>query len=328
MEKIELYFLNYKLNIYLEKLLLKRFSKFWRFFLTIDKRFNSNDEWDIYFIHSNDINTNVDYEKKQIYHYYNSVCDLTELNNLVRETIVKLSAMNGVVWLHCSGFLINNKTFLVIGNKGDGKTTMLLNAILKGAEFIGNDQLPLFEYNKKICTCIWRPDIKISMDYAIKLGITKKKETTNGEKVLYLVNNSIPYNFINAEKMSQRIRKKITLPDKEIKVTIPLNKINQIDCLIFLDKKQIIDEYKENNIFEKIKDDQETIFSYKLKNMEKYMPYWNKRIKQIKINEYANKRNKIIIDELTNQSKKIICGNRIEFSYIWNKINQLVKGEK
>ena len=322
MDKIELYFLNYKLNIYLDKLLLKRFSVFWKSFLTKDIEFNITDEWDIHFICSNNTNTHVNYETKKIYHYHNSVCDLTELNNLLRETIVKLSAMDGIVWLHCSGFMIKNKTFLVIGNKGDGKTTMLLNMILKGAQFIGNDQLPLFKYNKKICTYIWRPDIKISMDYAVKLGTTNKKQITKEEKVLYLINNKIPYNFIDAEKMSERIRKKITLPDKEIRVTIPLNKKNQIDYLIFLDKEQVICEYKENNILNKIKDDQETIFAYKLKNMEKYMPYWNKRIKQIKLNKNADKVNEIIIDELTKQTKKIICGNRMRFDNIWNVINR------
>ena len=322
MEKIELYFLNYKLNIYLDYLLLKRFSKFWKSFLTRDFQFNITDEWDIHFISSSNTSTQVNYKTKQIYHYHNSVCDLTELNNLIRETIVKLSAMDGVVWIHCSGFMIENKTYLVIGNKGDGKTTMLLNMINKGAKFLGNDQLPIFEYNKKICTYLWRPDIKISMDYAVEMGITNKKQTAKEEKVLYLVNNKIPYGFIDAKKMSERIRKKITLPDKEMRITMPSNKRNQIDYLIFLDKEQILDEYKENNILNKIKDDQETILAYKLKDMKKYMPYWNKRIKQIRLNKDAYKVNETIIDELTKQTKKIICGNRMKFDYVWNEINQ------
>ena len=322
MGKIELYFLNYKLNIYLDNLLLKRFSEFWKSFLTKDSQFDITDEWDIYFISSINTSTQVNYETRQIYHYHNSVCDLTELNNLIRETIVKLSAMDGVVWIHCSGFIIENKTYLVIGNKGDGKTTMLLNMINKGAKFLGNDQLPIFEYNKRICTYLWRPDIKISMDYAVEMGITNKKQTAKEEKVLYLVNNKIPYGFIDAKKMSERIRKKITLPDKEMRITMPLNKKNQIDYLIFLDKEQILDEYKENNILNKIKDDQETILAYKLKDMEKYMPYWNKRIKQIRLNKDAYKVNETIIDELTKQTKKIICGNRMKFDYVWNEINQ------
>ena len=322
MRKFELYFLNYKLNIYLDNLLLKRFSEFWESFLTKDSQFDINDEWDIYFISSINTSTQVNYETRQIYHYHNSICDLTELNNLIRETIVKLSAMDGIVWLHCSGFMIENKTYLVIGNKGDGKTTMLLNMMNKGAKFLGNDQLPIFEYNKKICTYLWRPDIKISMDYAVEMGITNKKQTAKEEKVLYLVNNKIPYGFIDAKKMSERIRKKITLPDKEMRITMPLNKKNQIDYLIFLYKEQILDEYKENNILNKIKDDQETILAYKLKDMEKYMPYWYKRIKQIRLNKDAYKVNETIIDELTKQTKKIICGNRMKFDYVWNEINQ------
>lgn len=56
--------------------------------------------------------------------------------------------------------------------------------------------------------------------------------------------------------------------------------------------------------------------------MKKYMPYWNKRIKQIRLNKDAYKVNETIIDELTKQTKKIICGNRMKFDYVWNGINQ------
>ena len=56
--------------------------------------------------------------------------------------------------------------------------------------------------------------------------------------------------------------------------------------------------------------------------MKKYMPYWNKRIKQIRLNKDAYKVNETIIDELTKQTKKIICGNRMKFDYVWNEINQ------
>ena len=329
MEKVEIYFLNYKFNIYLKKMLKERFSKFWRSFLTRDIEFEITDEWDIYFLDANSGKTQMDYDKKRIYHYYNSICDLTELNNLIRETIVKLSAMDGIVWIHCSGFMINNKTFLAIGNKGYGKTTMLLNMLFKGAKFIGNDQLPIFEHNKKICTYIWRPDIKIAIDYAIRLGITNNNNEINeDEKILYLVNNKIPYNFIDPEKMSKRIKKKITLPDKEIKITLPLKKVNQIDYLIFLDEKQIIDKYKKKNILNKIKYDQETIVAYKLKNMKKYMPYWNKRITKVKLNKKARKTNKNIIKKLSKQTQKMICGNRLKFDYILKEISQIIEGEK
>ena len=327
MEKVELYFLNYKFNIFLEEILKERFSKFWESFLTKDTEFKITDEWNIYFLANNNVNTQIDYDKKEIYHYYNSICELTELNNLIRETIVKLSTMDGIIWIHCSGFMINNKTFLAIGNKGDGKTTILLNMLSKGAKFIGNDQLPVFEHNKKICTYIWRPDIKIAMDYAIKSGLTNNKKNAENEKILYLVNNKIPYNFVDAQKMSERIKKKITLPDKEIEIQIPLKKLVPIDYLVLLDKKQIIRKYRKNNILNKIKNDQETIFAYKLKDMERYMPYWNKRIREIKINKDDKKINKNIIKKLNRQTKKIICGNRLEFNYTWKNINQILEGK-
>ena len=112
MEKVELYFLNYKFNIFLEKILKERFSKFWESFLTKDTEFKITNDWNIYFLANNNVNTQIDYDKKEIYHYYNSICELTELNNLIRETIVKLSTMDGIIWIHCSGFMINDKIIL------------------------------------------------------------------------------------------------------------------------------------------------------------------------------------------------------------------------
>ena len=327
MKEIEMYFLNYKFKIHLDELIYEKFSSFWKDFLNKNNNFDIKYEWNIFFIKSDITKTNINYNNNEIYHYQNSVCELTELNNLLRETIIKISAMNGIVWLHCSGFSINNRSFLVIGNKGYGKTTLLLNAINKGAKFLGNDQLPIFEYNNKIYTYIWRPDIKISMDCASKFKIIKTKGLEENQKVLYLVNNNIPYWFINANKMSERLGKKIIIPDKEIEINMPLNKLVEVNYLIFLDNKQKIVEYKGKNIIDKVKNDPETIFSYKLKNLEKYMPYWNKRIKEIKINKNAYKINKKIISKLMKQSRKLICGNRIEFNEVWNKINKFLEGD-
>ena len=108
MGKIELYFLNYKLNIYLDNLLLKRFSDFWKSFLTKDSQFNITDEWDIHFISSSNTSTQVNYETRQIYHYHNSICDLTEsqpkLFLLVSQCLVFciLSRSAGSSWTDCS----------------------------------------------------------------------------------------------------------------------------------------------------------------------------------------------------------------------------------
>lgn len=324
MESVELYFLNYKFNIFLEKFLKIDFLKFWKGFLKKNSDFSINDEWDIYFIKDNYNKTEIFFKDKKIYHHQNSVCQLTELNNLLREIIVKVSAMDGIIWLHCSGFQYKNKTFLIVGNKGDGKTTFLLNAIKYGAKYIGNDQLPLFEYKNEIYTYLWRPDIKISIDYAQENKIITSKECENGEKVLYLVNNRIPYDFIDRDKMSKRLNKKIDLPERNIKIDLIKNFKSKIDYLIFLDNKQIIKKYNKK-IIDKIKDDQETILSYKLENMQKYMPYWNKRITKIQMSEKAYKINNYILFVLNNQSKKFICGNRMDFDFVWKTINNFLE---
>ena len=58
-----------------------------------------------------------------------------------------------------------------------------------GAVFIGNDQLPIFSYENDICTYSWRPDVKVASQY-------------DNSKIFYLVNNNIPYDFLNADNMS------------------------------------------------------------------------------------------------------------------------------
>ena len=101
--------------------------------------------------------------------------------------------MKGILWLHCSAFKCNEKTYLVIGEKGSGKTTLLINALKNlNAKFIGNDQLPIFIYKNQVCCYSWRPDIKICSEKG---------------KTLHLINNMVPYNFIDIDKMSKRLKK-------------------------------------------------------------------------------------------------------------------------
>ena len=62
-------------------------------------------------------------------------------------------------------------------------------------------------------------------------------------------------------------------------------------------------------------------------DLKKYMPYWNKRIVSIQINQNAKDKNLEIIQLLDKQTNKIRCGKRIDFQVLWNYIKFLIEGE-
>lgn len=327
MKSKTLYFLNYGFNIFADNKLLLKLSKFWNSYL--EKNEDTTIWWEIYFKKGNKSYTEIDYEKRQIIHVHNSVCEITEINNLIRETIVKITARDGIIWLHCSAFKIKDKTILVVGNKGDGKTTMLLNTILQcKGKFVGNDQLPIFIRNNNVYCFSWRPDIKISIDYAKKIGIASNTRIyPEDTKVVYLVNNNIPYQFINMEKMTKRIGKNVIQPIAKIDIKEVENKISKIDYIFILSKEQKIYEIKNKDLLEYVENDPETILEYKLLNMEKYMPYWNKRIKSVKINPKAKKNNNKILQMMNNNCRYFSIGNRLEFTEVKKFIKRLLEGE-
>ena len=298
---LEFYFLTFKFCVNIDKNTGIKVKKFWKRFLERDLRFDIQTIWNIKF-HKGLPKTEIDYENHILYHFHNSVCDLTEFNNFFREAIVKLSSMDGVLWLHCSSFNLNNKTYLVLGKKGFGKTTLLLNAILEcKATFISNDQLPIFIFNNSAYCLSWRPDIKISL--------------SDNQKSLYLVNHKIPYSFINYENMSIRLKKTIVAPNTNLTIAVKPNEIFRVDMIIVLSDKQDIVSFCENFIDYAI-DDSETILPFKLKNMAKYMPYWNKRILDIKLSNNASKKVNNCINVLNYQCSKYCVGNRIDFDLV------------
>lgn len=318
MEYLELYFLNYKYIIFMKRNQLKKVKKFWNGFLLKEDRYKEFIEWKIYFIKDENPSTEIDYEKKVIVHKHNSVCELTEFNNLFREIIVKISAMDGMVWMHSSAFIYKGKTFLVVGKKGDGKTTFLLKAIKNlDAQFIGNDQIPVFIEKKNICCYSWRPDIKICSNDFSDDEIDKKA------KVLYLVNNKIPYRFIDYERMSKRLEKKIISPNQNLKIKCSNTKLSTVDYIFILRNQEGITEIKNSSIIEYIKDDPETILEFKLRDLNKYMSYWNKRIVNINIKDGAQRENKRIINYMDEKCRKFLIGNRMNFGDVQKYIELL-----
>lgn len=303
--KLAFYFLTYKFNVNIDKFTGVKVQKFWKDFLKKDARFDVEKEWTIEF-HKGSPKTIIDYDNNLLCHCHESICDLTEFNNFFRETIVKLSAMDGILWLHCSSFYLNNNTYLVIGKKGFGKTTLLLNALTKcNATFISNDQLPIFVYKDNVYCLSWRPDIKVSL--------------TNDKKSLYLVNHNLPYTFIDYDKMSVRLKKEVVAPVTELIINVKPNEIFKVDKIIILSNKQDIKSFS-NSFIDYAIDDPETILPFKLDNLSKYMPYWNKRILKIRVSESANKIVDACIEKLNKQCSKYLVGNRLNFNVVKNKI--------
>ena len=321
MEYIEFYFLDYKYKVFTEKTLLSKIREFWKGFLIKEKEYKKFKEWEVLFIKDKKSSTKIDYEKKVIEHRHNSICDLTEFNNLFREIIVKISAMDGMVWLHCSAFMVKDKTILVVGKKGYGKTTLLLNAITNmGAEFIGNDQIPLLIENNDIYCYSWRPDVKVCTNRSKKSECKLEKIF----KTLYLVNNTIPYNFINFKSMSKRLGKQVIPPVNDLNIQCTEHKLNKVDYIFVLYNQKDITELKNTSILEYIIDDPETILQFKLRNLREYMPYWNKRIVDINVKKEAEEENSKIINLINNKCKTFLVGNRIEFSLVQEFINMLI----
>lgn len=302
---LNFYFLTYEFNINIDEQTGVKVQKFWKGFLKKDLRFNIEKKWTIEF-HRGEPKTIIDYDNNILWHYHKSVCDLTEFNNFFRETIVKLSAIDGVLWLHCSSFNLNNKTYLVIGKKGFGKTTLLLNTLNKcKATFISNDQLPVFIYQGAAYCLCWRPDIKISL--------------INDKKMLYLVNQNIPYSFIDYRKMSDRLKKEIVPATINLSINVVPNEIFKVDEIIVLSNEQKIKSFNDNFINYVI-DDLETILPFKLENISKYIPYWNKRIVKINMSECANRVVENCINTLNIQCSKYFVGNRLDFDLVRDEI--------
>lgn len=311
MNKIEMYFLQYKFVVFVEADLLNRFSVFWQPFLISKGDYDEFVEWEIHFFVDTESKTIVNQSERKILHYSNSVCHLTELNNLFREAIVKISALYGVVWFHCSAVHYNGKTQLFLGNKGDGKTTLLMNYLKDSScEFVGNDQLPLFEYDGRLCTMCWRPDIKI------------QSENQLDAKELILVNHK-DLSFIDFESMSRRVRKNIIKPTKQYTFNYKANCIYPIDRIVVLDSEPVVTHCPFDLLLSKIDENDECVLSYKLEDIPRYMPYWNKRILGLQTLQQGRVLNDNVL-ELCKKVDIVKVGNRMEFQEVKKELKERI----
>ena len=100
---------------------------------------------------------------RKIHIYYASPNTLLkDLQRVLKQLIVsEVESQRGFI-LHASAFSYDNKAFCFVGEKGQGKTTCLLEAIkIKGAKYITNDRLPVLYRAGKFFAASWFEELRI-----------------------------------------------------------------------------------------------------------------------------------------------------------------------
>lgn len=289
-------FLNIPFQISGPKELLEDLRTFWKDMLEnleISNFPRENDEiWNIHIFQLliNNEKTHTNIIKKEIYFCIpESENILLRTINMLREVLVKISLTQGYNWLHGSSFSIDGKTFVVLGNKGDGKTTWLMRALFNnGAKFIGNDQIPIILRKNGIYVYRWRPDIKVHPSSLNKFTNHEniEDELTNNRYIILPFQEQ--YKIIDFNAWSK-------ISNQNIK-PYPFNafydlseKANKVYGIIFLSKSRkgftkINDHSIKTKLLSEYYNDPEVIFPIQMLNWSNNKSYWN-RIKYLPISK-------------------------------------------
>lgn len=248
--------------------------------------------------------------------YYRGDYNYFSIYSVIREYVVKSSLRKGVVWFHASAFMIRDKVILVVGKKNSGKTTWLLEALLKSnAQFIGNDQIPIFESNGKLYTQRWRPEIKV-------------KNYNNSIENSLVFGNKESYNFFDINqynKITKNDCKKLYLNFDSVEKL----KSYEINSIIYLDEMNcdiqlISDKIQKYKMIKNIECDIEYLSPIKLENWNEVIPYWNKRINFITFNKIdLSKKYNMFKECLVNSVNFYSANNRLDKNTIKGVIDNL-----
>lgn len=155
---------------------------------------------------------------------------------ILREWLLSLS-FNNYLKFHGATVVINDKAYLILGDKNAGKTTLLCNLIKRGANFCANDRVLVYENKGKLFTYGIPVSIKINRN-----TVAKFKEFSSIENLEFtdLNENSLklelsPREFIetmNCEISQFKQIEAILLP-KYSKDDVTINRIK--DCNIIYD---------------------------------------------------------------------------------------------
>lgn len=279
--------------------------------------------WKIISEYSAHNETKICWKHKCIYHYHTNPYLFFENNSLIKEIIIKFALSKGFIWVHGSVFRVKNKTILILGSKGSGKTTWLMTSLLKcNGQFICNDQLPLYLKKGKLFTCKWRSDIKVSPD---TLKCIKNVPMDDCDRYLIFPQNKQLEVFditTFSQLTNQKISKCFTIPvstdslheyniDYVICLSSDYNSINKLNSS---DMKYFWDKY--------FASDTEVITPEKFLEWDLHIPYWNKRIKKLPVIPNGLTRGKKIIKELLS-TQSYGSNNRLPIDKIQYFIMQL-----
>lgn len=273
-------------NIYADENILKSLNCFWC--LTMDVRYDSSfeNDWSIKIVLMNEISdsTFVDYDGKTIVYYISKVSPINRINSFIREFITKITLARGYIWLHASACNILGKGCIIMGPKGNGKTTHLLNAYFNfGAEVIGNDQIPVRINNGHIVAYRWRPDIKFSPRTIHLVGGNSIAIQDNQVDRFLWMPDPKQYSVIDFEDLSFRRKQKIK-SFHYTPIRMSAQREFQISKLIFLDEQssptwcELSFEQASWYLHHALGADKENLTPCKLQNWNKQVPYWNERI--------------------------------------------------
>lgn len=302
-----------KFNLLCEKSILEKISLMFKCSFDNIKLSESNTEktdWTVITYKRRENHTIIDRKSQTIIYEYDSEYEFLEIYSFLREMIVKLTVEKGWFWVHACCFEINGKVTIVLGTKGSGKTTSLLYAANRfSANIIGNDQIPIYVSNGKLCTYTWRVDVKSTVE-TINLFENNKINLVESENSRVMIFPEYDY----YKEYDFDGMKKLT--GQEILPYIKYGEFNYcfvskgeyiLDNIIILDENIEEESSKDRKyILKSMKNllkDREFITPSKAREWKKYISYWNKRITNLKITEESIKAEKKIFECFTNEEK-------------------------
>lgn len=311
-------------GLYQEGEILDKLYNYWKYSLknvTIKSKIEDKRVWKIKTVKAEKTYSTIDRNSRNILFSYLSDYDFLELNSFIRELIVKMTLEKGWIWLHASSFKYNDKTYVVAGPKGFGKTTWLIYAVEKmGAKIVVNDQVPTALKDGKLYTFRWRPDVKVSQNTIKMMEMHRPTEADDKESKYMFFPNEMHYSIYDFnghyKLTSQHVEPYVV--DKNIQFVDDYeNEIYELIILTDEAKEIILDsESQKMKAVNSFEIDREFVTPRKGSKWHENYNYWNKRFTNIKVSKEAFDTEDKIIKKLCTSIRMIKVNNRMSLDEI------------